>query len=28
MTGNYPGPTPEAMAHLNAALTKLGIKPA
>jgi hypothetical protein len=26
MTGDYPGPTPEAMAHLNAALTKLGIK--
>ena len=26
MTGDYPGPTPEAMAHLDAALTKLGIK--
>ena len=26
MTGNYPGPTPEAIAHLDAALTKLGIK--
>ena len=25
--GAYPGPTPEAMAHLNAALTKLGLKP-
>ena len=25
--GDYPGPTPEAMAHLNAALTKLGLKP-
>ena len=25
-TGMYPGPTPEAMAHLNAALTKLGLK--
>lgn len=25
--GPYPGPTPEAMAHLNAALTKLGLKP-
>jgi hypothetical protein len=27
-TGNYPGPTPEAMTHLNAALDKLGIKTA
>jgi hypothetical protein len=26
MTGDYPGPTPDAMAHLGAALTKLGIK--
>jgi hypothetical protein len=26
MAGNYPGPTPEAMAHLDAALIKLGIK--
>jgi len=26
-TGMYPGPTPEALAHLNAALTKLGLKP-
>ncbi|MBW8707731.1 MAG: gluconate 2-dehydrogenase subunit 3 family protein [Alphaproteobacteria bacterium] len=25
--GPYPGPTPEAMAHLNAALTRLGLKP-
>ena len=25
--GPYPGPTPEALAHLNAALTKLGLKP-
>lgn len=25
--GMYPGPTPEAMAHLNAALAKLGLKP-
>jgi len=25
--GPYPGPTQEAMAHLNAALTKLGLKP-
>ncbi|HXS06628.1 MAG TPA: gluconate 2-dehydrogenase subunit 3 family protein [Rhizomicrobium sp.] len=24
---DYPGPTPEAMAHLNASLTKLGLKP-
>ena len=28
MTGEYPGPTPEAMAHLGAALAKLGIKTA
>jgi len=26
MTGAYPGPTPEALAHLHAALTKLDIK--
>ena len=26
-TGDYPGPTPEAMAHLNASLVKLGLKP-
>ncbi|HET7083181.1 MAG TPA: gluconate 2-dehydrogenase subunit 3 family protein [Rhizomicrobium sp.] len=26
MTGAYPGPTPEALAHLNAALAKLDIK--
>jgi hypothetical protein len=26
IAGGYPGPTPEAMAHLNAALAKLGIK--
>lgn len=26
-TGPYPGPTPEALAHLNAALTKLNLKP-
>jgi len=26
MTGNYPGPTQEAIAHLDAALAKLGIK--
>ena len=25
--GMYPGPTPEALAHLNAALVKLGLKP-
>jgi hypothetical protein len=25
--GDYPGPTPEATAHLNATLTKLGLKP-
>ncbi|MEO8896814.1 MAG: gluconate 2-dehydrogenase subunit 3 family protein [Rhizomicrobium sp.] len=25
--GMFPGPTPEALAHLNAALTKLGLKP-
>ncbi len=25
--GPYPGPTPEAKAHLNAALVKLGLKP-
>ena len=25
--GPYPGPTPEAMAHLNASLVKLGLKP-
>ena len=25
--GDYPGPTPEATAHLNAALAKLGLKP-
>ena len=25
--GMYPGPTPEALAHLNAALAKLGLKP-
>ena len=24
---DYPGPTPEAMAHLNASLVKLGLKP-
>ena len=28
MTGDYPGPTQEAVAHLNAALAKLGIKTA
>jgi len=28
MTGNYPGPTQEAIAHLDATLTKLGIKTA
>ena len=28
MTGDYPGPTQEALAHLNAALAKLGIKTA
>ena len=28
MTGNYPGPTQEALAHLIAALAKLGIKTA
>jgi hypothetical protein len=28
MTGNYPGPTQEALSHLNAALSKLGIKTA
>ena len=27
LPGDYPGPTPEAMAHLNAALAKLGLKP-
>jgi hypothetical protein len=27
-TGNYPGPTAEALAHLDAALAKLGIKTA
>ena len=26
-TGEYPGPTPEALAHLNAALVKLNLKP-
>jgi len=26
-TGDYPGPTPEAMAHLNASLVKLNLKP-
>jgi hypothetical protein len=25
--GEYPGPTPEALAHLNAALTRLKLKP-
>jgi hypothetical protein len=25
--GEYPGPTPEALAHLNAALVKLNLKP-
>jgi hypothetical protein len=25
--GPYPGPTKEALAHLNASLTKLGLKP-
>ncbi len=25
--GEYPGPTPEALAHLNAALTRLNLKP-
>jgi len=25
--GPYPGPTTEALAHLNASLTKLGLKP-
>jgi len=28
ITGNYPGPTQEAIAHLDAALTRLGIKTA
>ena len=28
ITGNYPGPSQEAIAHLDAALTKLGIKTA
>lgn len=27
MAGDYPGPTPEALAHLNAGLAKLGLKP-
>ena len=27
LLGPYPGPTPEAMAHLNASLAKLGLKP-
>ena len=27
MLEDYPGPTPDAMAHLNATLTKLGLKP-
>ena len=27
ITGPYPGPTQEALAHLNASLTKLGLKP-
>jgi gluconate 2-dehydrogenase subunit 3-like protein len=27
LPGDYPGPTPDAMAHLNANLVKLGLKP-
>ncbi len=27
LSGDYPGPTPEAMANLNASLIKLGLKP-
>jgi hypothetical protein len=27
LPGDYPGPTPEAMAHLNASLVKLDLKP-
>jgi hypothetical protein len=27
LADDYPGPTPEAMAHLNASLIKLGLKP-
>jgi hypothetical protein len=26
--GPYPGPTPEALAHFNAAMTRIGLKPA
>ena len=27
IAGPWPGPTPEALAHLNAGLVKLGLKP-